>query len=797
MKLDDDALLSLCLGEIRAIQEQGDLAEEREDAMKRYLGEPYGDEIEGRSQVRTREVMETVEGLMPSLMRILSEEENLVVFLPVGPEDEEQSEQETDVVRHIFWQENRGFYNLYTFCKDALLSKTGVLKCWADEYAGMEREEYKGLDDIQLGQLLADDSAEREVEEYEVTEEGHHIVFKTNWKRTKICIEPFPPEDFGVSRTARSPYVCDQSFVWARHRKSVADLMLEGYDEEFIDSLPSEDDQSSAENYARRNLSDERSQETDKRLREIWITECYVRIDRDEDGIPELLKVTIAAGPDSEDSGKLMEVEEIDAIPLFATPSVMLTHKFYGLSIADIVADLQQIQTVLLRQVLDNTYLANNGMTAVNGDYANIDDILTRRPGGIVRTRGDMPSGQAVSPIQHAQLPAQTFEVFERLDERQRRRTGYGDEVGGLDGSALSTLNTGVAAMYFDVARMKIELLARIIVEIGLKPLFHHIHGLMMKNGYKAKAMRLRGKWVQVDPSTWRERYDSEVAVGIGKVSRERRIMGAEAILAKQQQLVAEGAMGTLLMPWHLYEANKQWIKAWGFEPSLFIQDPRTLPPPPPKGPAPQEMLMQAQGQAMLMDGQSKIERAKNERAKIALDAQRLELEAKYKQAEMFVSGQVEQLKREATQLKADMEASGKVIDLVQQRKSQEIDTAIQVMQMRLEAMNAAKDRDLEYLKLYVSAKPDADAMATPEELAARGEAEAARQAAEAQKAMDAEMRVDQRDAAIIGALQDVIRRLDERDKPRDITYGSDGLIATIGGKPVTRGADGRPVRVG
>jgi len=796
MKLDDDELLSLCSAEIQAIEEQGDLAEERSEGMDRYLGEPYGDEVEGRSQVRTRETMETINGIMPSLMRIFAEEDNLVIFQPEGPEDEEQAEQETDVVNHVFWNENRGFFNLYTFCFDALLSKTGVLKVWPDEYAKVEREEYKGLDDMQLGQLLNEPEVEREVQEYELTEEGHHIVFKTNWKETKICIEPFPPEEFGVSRSARSPYVCDQTFCYARHRKTVADLLADGYSQDFIDSIPSDDDVNNREQLSRRHLSDEQSyNDVHPMLREIWVTECYLRIDRDGDGIPELLKVTLAAGVNAS-NGRLMDVEEIDAIPLFATPSHILTHKFYGLSIADIVKDLQQIQTVLLRQSLDNTYLANNGMTTVNTDYANIEDLMTRRPGGIVRTKGEMPGAAAVSPIPHNPLPQQTMELFERLDERQKRRTGYGDEVGALDVSALANINTGVAALAFDMARAKIELIARIIAEIGLKPLFHYIHEMMIKHNYRAKAMKLRGKWTPVNPSDWKTRTNSDVSVGIGKVSRERRIMGHEAILAKQQELIAAGAMGTLLMPWHQYEANKGWIKAWGFEPSLYFQDPRTLPPPKPKGPDPQQQLMQVQGQAMLMDGQSKMMRAQNEQAKIALEAKAMEIEKGYKQAEIFMRGQVEALKREQAQLKADMEASGKVIDMQDQLRKERMDRQLQAMEMQLDHVNKSRDRDLEYYKLLTNTEPPAveDESAAAERMEAE---EAARQAAEAQKAMEREM-AGQRDAAMIMALQNIAQTVAQmgRNEPEDIEYDAKGLMVRKGNRLIVRDASGRAVRV-
>ena len=209
--------------------------------------------------------------------------------MPTGPEDEAQAEQETDVVNHIFWNENRGFYNLYSYCKDALLSKTGVLKCWADKTESVEREEYEGLDDLQLGELMQDPYAEREVIEYEATEDGHHVVFKTTRDDCKIQICPIAVEEFGIERNARSPYISDASFSFCRFRKTVAELETEGYDRAMLDSLPSNDDVETEERLARRNLTDEQESldwAYDPSMRVIWVTECYVRIDRDGDGIP-------------------------------------------------------------------------------------------------------------------------------------------------------------------------------------------------------------------------------------------------------------------------------------------------------------------------------------------------------------------------------------------------------------------------------------------------------------------------------------------------------------------------------
>ena len=794
--LTDEEVLAICLGEIELASGSSELANQRADAMDRYLGEPRGDEIEGRSQVITRETQETVDGLMPSLMRIFAEQENLIEFVPFGPEDEDQAEQETDVVNYIFWQENRGFFNLFTFCKDALLSKTGVLKCWADKSESIEREEYEGLDDLQLGQLMQDQQVSREVLEYELTEDEHHVVFLTTRDECKIRIMPIAPEEFGIERGARSPYVADAALSWCRFRKTIGELVQEGHDQDFLESLPADESIETPERIARRNISDEQGDwSSDKSMRTVWVTECYAKIDRDGDGLPELLKVTIAAG--SMSGGELMDIEEIDAVPLFATPAVLITHKFYGLSIADLVMDLEAIQTALLRQVMDNTYLANNGMTAANKDYINIDDLLTRRPGGVVRVQGDLPWQQLMGPIPHNPLPQQTSELFERLDERQKRRTGYGDEIGALDTSALANVNTGVAALAFDMALAKIELLARIIAEIGLQPLFHHIHELMIKNKYRARALRLRNKWVQANPSNWRTRNDSRVTVGIGKVSRERKIMAHEAILSKQQELIAAGAMGTLLLPHHQYEAYKGWIEAWGFEPDMYLQDPRQLPPPPPKGPDPQQDLMKAQAQALMMDGQSKMARAQNEQQKLAIESKRLEIDMQYKQAEMLMRAQIERLKGEATELRSHMEVTGKVIDMKREQELRDNQSQLDALKLQLDHLNKTRDRDLEYYKTLTTAAVKGQMPETPDEVAAREADETAQAAAAAQKEMDRQMREGNRDAALVQMFNEIRAYMDRDPGPKVVEYDDKGLMRAIGGKAVTRDNSGKVIQIG
>jgi hypothetical protein len=131
------------------------LMEDRAQAMAYYLGDMSQDmpAQDGRSRAVSTDVADTIEGLMPSLMDIFAGSDEVVRFEPVGPEDEEAAQQETDYVNHVFMQQNPGFMILYGFIKDALLSKTGIVKVWWEEREQEQRETYYDLTEEQFQAL--------------------------------------------------------------------------------------------------------------------------------------------------------------------------------------------------------------------------------------------------------------------------------------------------------------------------------------------------------------------------------------------------------------------------------------------------------------------------------------------------------------------------------------------------------------------------------------------------------------------------------------------------------------------
>lgn len=801
--ISDRELVAICEAHIQAASgsEGSELSDARSEAMDRYLGEPYGDEVEGRSQVRTREVMETVEWLMPSLMRIYADAENLCVFEPRGPEDEAQAQQETDLVSYAFWQQNRGFYNLYTFCKDALLSKTGVLKVWWDEDHAEEREEYSGLDDVQLAQLVMDETCEREILSFEQEADGYEVTFKTVRRRGHVRIEPVAPENFGVSRDARSPFAKDAPFVWQRELKSYNELRAAGYAVDVLETIPADEGIENAEEIARRNLSDEQMggmTESVLSMRQFWIAECYLHIDRDGDGMAELVRVTLATGRNRPASGStLLDVENVDSIPFATASPILLTHKFYGLSLADMVEDLQRIKTTLLRQSLDSLYIANNGRTVYNDDKVNGDDLSVARPGQQIRYTGEQPWNAYIGVLPHSPLPPETFALLEYLDEQRKQRTGIGDEVAALDKASLANVNTGVAALAYDAARSKLELIARIIAEIGLKTLLQDVHELLMKHQDKPMVVRLRGQWVQVNPSEWKSRENMTVTVGVGNASRERRLMALSALL--QEQMATAQVNPMLVSPDNLYRARVEYTKAAGLDPAMYWTDPRTVPPP--QGPSLQEQLAMTQMQALLMDAQAKMQRNEVEMFKAQQAAQVAQVDAQARMAEAQARQQVDVLKARQVALQSEIDTAGKVQDMRVMLEKQAVDSRLKELQLALDSMNQARDRDVDVYKIQTDAVLKLLQMngiaADPEAQAQKDQQAAAeREGAQAFMAMMA-----QSVATLTAQLQGVGGALEElkasKAAPLTIERDADGLMLSVGGRPVQRDASGRVMRIG
>ena len=658
-KMTDEELASRLGNEIEAASGNfnTELSHQREEAMEYYLGEPFGNEIEGRSEIVTTDVRDTIEYIMPSLMRIFTTHNNTAEFDPQGPDDVEMAKQATEYVNYVFNKQNNGFKILYDVFKDALISKTGVVKHYWEEKEEVNTENYEHLTETEYQAILANDELEvlehtqTIMQEAQVDEEGimispEVIEHDAKVKRTKINgqvrIMSVPPEEFLVSR--RSTDIESANFVCHRVKKTVSDLILEGYSKKVVDDLPSYDQNNAEydeERHARFSFDDD-SMPMDAGKgpsRKVWLEECYVKIDYNNDGVAELRKITKCGN-------KILDNEEIESVPFSTICPLPIPHKFHGMSIADTVKDIQLIKSTIVRNILDNMYLTNNARYAVLAGQVELDDLLSSKPGGIVRMRAP----GAVTALPTPQISGDAFRMVQYLDGVREERSGVSKMTQGLNPDVLTShVTSGAVAAVTEASMQRIELIARIFAETGIKDLFRNIYSLVQRYEDRQKIAYLNGKFVPIDVSRWKEKLNCTVNVGVGSGSQQAKTQTMSGILNIIQSLVDKGAMGTLVSSDNIYNAISEFITQAGYKnPDQFISNPQMMPPKQPPAPTVEEKIasqkaqlelqkLQLQAQEMQIDTQIKAQelKLKARESAINLALKKKELELKESQLEL------------------------------------------------------------------------------------------------------------------------------------------------------------------
>jgi len=567
--MDDGKLKSILENEIdNAIGYlDTETTEARTKALEYYLRQPYGNEVDGRSQIVTGEVAEAIDGALPQLVRVFTQSDDIVRFEPKGPGDEEGAKQATDYCNWVFYTQNPGFTILHNWFKDALLQKNGVVKCYWDVKEDVTKEEYRGLTDEELVLLMADGSREIVAQDTTIIEQigpdGQPVVMQTSdvivAKRTQhgaVKVENVPPEEFLISKRARS--IADSPFVAHRKLLPRSDLIAMGFDPEIVNDLPSFNDLSfTDERLARYSRGEQPDEEAslDHSMQEIEVYEAYLMTDYDGDGIAEMRQI-FYAGSD------ILSNVETDYNPFHSLCPIPIPHKFFGESLADRSMDIQLIKSTVVRQMLDNLYLSNNARVGAVEGQVNLDDLLTVTPGGVVR----MKSPNAVVPMQVPSVIAQAFPMLQYLDDAQSKRTGVSDMQQGLNPDVLQNVTAAAVAASTAAAGGKLELVARIFAETGVKSLFKGILQLLCKYQDKPTVMRLRGKYVPVDPREWSNQYDVDISVGLGTGSKGEQMTMLQMVLAKQEAILQQFGPSNPLVSVGQYRGTLgRFIEAAGF----------------------------------------------------------------------------------------------------------------------------------------------------------------------------------------------------------------------------------------
>lgn len=715
----DGPELSTILGRmISAAQLSSTDDETRSDLLDWYNGEPYGDEEEGNSTFISTDIRDAVEAILPDIMDVFTSAESIVEFSAIGPEDEDAAKQETEVCNNIFWQKNNGFLILYNWIKEALIQQNAYVKSrWVEktrreieEYEDLTYEEFVGImqglgEDFEILHLDGLDAQTGQPVMQGVDPQTGQPQFapintkiRSITREKRYVIECVPNED--IYYTPRWHSLNFDGVPVVGHRKEMerGELRQMGFAESsYADAtshLNYEGDAELSRHDTKYHFDGDDDEAGDESTRKVTVYESYIRADIDGDGIAELLQVwsvgdgsTILQWEDGEDA-----VTEVTGQPFSALSPFLMPHRHVGLSLAELIADVQRVNTVLYRQTLDNTYRNNHARPVFDENEAGehlFNDLMNPRPGAPVRTGGALVTFDRPPAVIDVTLP-----LLEKFRDTKEERTGATRTGQGLDSESLNQHSEKTVGAIMDGAMKKRQLIARTFAETGISDLFRRMHRDLRSGPLKKITTRIRNQWVDVDPRTWKHRSDMTVGVGTGSGDRDKKRQGLMLMGQVQRELMA--AQAPIVNMQHIFNTTEKVMETYGFDNiEPFMTDPAQLPPPDPsqEKPDPAQIMMQAQIENMRAEAQVSQMKAQAAQMEIQMKAQKQEAD----------------LAAEQRRIQQDYEI--KMADLAQRRETAQAGTATAAGRLALDRDKAIMEddriRDVEELKAETAFQRD------------------------------------------------------------------------------------------
>ena len=686
---------------------QTETSSQRQVALEYYLREPYGNEVEGRSQIVTGEVAEVVDGALPQVIKVFTSSAKAVEFEPVNEGDGALAEQITAYVNHIFYKDNNGFEIMHDWFKDGLLQKVGVVKAYWDDKKDVTKEKYEHLTEDELAMIMQDEEVEvveqEEVEEI-IEQEPQpmidpqtgqpvmdemgmpmmmevppivNVYYNIKCKRTKdfskVKIENVAPEEFLIDKRATT--IEDASFVAQRSLVTRSDLIAMGYDKDVVETLSTGDTLDfTPERVARfgaAGIAFNTNNSEDESMELVEYYECYVRTDLDEDGIAELHRVCYA-------DNKILMQEECDYVPFHSVCPIPIPHKFFGQSLADRATDLQLIKSTVTRQMLDNLYLTNNYRVGAVEGQVNLDDLLTSTAGGVIRIKNP----NALVPLTVQSSAGQSFPMLEYLDSIQAKRTGVSDAQQGLNPDILSNVTATAVSAMTSASQGKLELISRIFADTGVTSLFKGILQLICKYQNKERIIKVNNSFVPMNPREWSTEYNVTVNVGLGTGGKQEQLATMQMILQKQEEVIKGYGLNNPLVNLKQYrDTLAKFINMAGFkDDSAFLME-------------------VSEEQAMAMAKQAaEAPPQEDSNTKAAAILAQVEKE----KAEMQMQSKMAQLELEKQEL--ELKVQKEMLELQQKQIQFEKEMAMKEMELAQKAQNDNDKNDISQSKELVNA---------------------------------------------------------------------------------------------
>ena len=596
--------------------------------------------LKNRSQVVSMDVSDAVETAFPDIMEVFFGGDDIVTFMPQGPEDLDKAEQETEAIRQIMTEENPGFLYFAHVIKDALITRTGVWRLWWED--PVYDEQVREVNALELSGLMQAGIEITDVEEPKSPVEPFKVTVRVMKHPGMARYEPVPSEDFAVARDTVK--LCDATYAAHRARPRKQDLIAKGFDAEKVRMLPPYDSMETEEISNARDFADEHDADSEGTGDLSRVEVIYHVIKLLNPKTNELQHFSVCTG---NNEAVLLHAEEIEYVPYAALTPYLIPHRMFGRSVADLMMDIQKVKTNLVRMMLDQGLFALNQRAEVAEDMASeytISDLLNNIPGAPVRVR----SAGAIKPIPSAGLSFDVLGAMETIDLAGEKRTGimrYGQ------GMKADTLHETMGGAIEQAAMMlkRLRMMARLMAETGVKDLALGLHKIMRMHSTHAFKLRRNKEFIPLDPQEWGDRQDMSIEVGVGSGGRREKIENRK-ILGDAMGAAIQYQGGTFAGP--LVTADNAHAYFIGLARDLgykdaakFFSDPKNAQqaPPDPEKQQMGEMLQKLQGENQELKTKTQLEMAKMQ-SQSALKEMQLNMEAQLKQQQMAIETQLKQV---------------------------------------------------------------------------------------------------------------------------------------------------------
>jgi hypothetical protein len=536
------------------------LSNNRKEALQFYRGDNlalYGSSGDGLSTVVSRDLLEAVESMLPGLVKPFIAGDETVRFEPTGPEDEEPAKQATEYINYLFQNHNDAVRVIYDFTKDGMLYRLGVAKVVYETVDDKELATYRDLNALELAALQADDSHEIVGDVLQDEETGlFEVRCSKSVERKMFKVYVVAPDEFLFEERLAS--LEDGMFFGHRSTKPVGDFIAMGLPKAKLKDIKGTEESEEGDDRFDQQDRDDTAKDDDL-ARLVTLDECYIRCDYEGTGVLSWRKVFLPA------NGKdIILNEEADDHPYCAWTPVPVPHKLIGMSVFDLVRDVQMQATAVLREAMNASYLANRPMREVVEGQVNFEDLLNPSVGGFVRTKAvgqirEIPSGGD-------KVIQQSMAMLEQFAMMREQRTGSTRYNQGMDANSLNKTATGISIIQ-NASQQRQELIARHLAE-GIKSIFKKMLGLVCRHEDRKQVIRLRGTWVEMDPGDWKTGYDMSVAVGLGTGNRDQQVAQLTNLLEMDRQIIElqGGADGPIVTLQNVYEKLKRMVEAMGMK---------------------------------------------------------------------------------------------------------------------------------------------------------------------------------------------------------------------------------------